>query len=452
VTAVLAVDFGATSARVCRVDIGEGTPRVRVVHRVPHRAKQGADGSLRWDWPRLVGALEDGIVAGMADGPVASIGIDTWAVDYGLLDRRGDLIGAPFSYRDERTRDYRRVVDRIGEERLYELTGLQLQPFNTLFQLALHRRDELEAACHVLLLPELLVHHLTGELVAERTTAGSTALVDLRAASWSEELCEVAGIDVGMLPSIEPATTRVGTCQGVPVHLVGGHDTASAVVAMGPAPGPGTAFVATGTWLLVGREQSVPDTSARARMANFTNETGALGGYRFLRNLAGFWLLERCADAWGNPPIRELLEAAARIDGQTPTVDVTEERFLNPPDMVAALTSAAGLAADSPPPVVARCIVESMASTTASVLDHLGSVDDVRLIGGGVQAELLQRRLAEITGVSVLPGPVEAAALGNAMVQGIALGVYQDLEHARSALGGCGDGESTDDLSGQVSV
>jgi rhamnulokinase len=147
-----------------------------------------------------------------------------------------------------------------------------------------------------------------------------------------------------------------------------------------------------------------------------------------------------------------LLEAAARIDGQTPTVDVTEERFLNPPDMVAALTSAAGLAADSPPPVVARCIVESMASTTASVLDHLGSVDDVRLIGGGAQAELLQRRLAEITGVSVLPGPVEAAALGNAMVQGIALGVYQDLEHARSALGGCGDGESTDDLSGQVSV
>jgi rhamnulokinase len=451
VTSVLAVDFGATSARVCRVELGDRDVRVRVVHRVAHHARRDADGALRWDWPRLIAALEEGIVAGMADGPVASIGVDTWAVDYGLLDRRGELIGSPYSYRDERTHDFRQVVDRIGEERLYEITGLQLQPFNTLFQLAAHRRDELDSARHVLLLPELLVHHLTGELVAERTTAGSTALVDLHTGAWSEKLCHLAGIDVGMLPSIEPATTRVGTYQGVPVHLVGGHDTASAVVAMGPHPDAGTAFVASGTWLLVGREQVRPDTSARARLANFTNETGALGGYRFLRNLAGFWLLERCADAWGRPPVADLLDAAVHVDVRVPTVDVTDERFLNPPDMVAALTAAAGLAADSPPPLVTRCIVESMAATTASVLDHLGGVEDVRLLGGGVRSELLQRRLAEIAGVTVRPGPVEAAALGNALVQGIALGVYQDLEHARSALGERDDGPSMDEA-GQVSV
>jgi rhamnulokinase len=198
--------------------------------------------------------------------------------------------------------------------------------------------------------------------------------------------------------------------------------------------GPRTAFVATGTWLLVGREQTEPDTSERARGANFTNEPGAVGDFLHLRNVAGFWLLERCREQWGSPPVAELLTAAEALRGPFPTVDATDDMFLNPTDMVGTITAAAGLPRDSSPPVVVRCIVESLAATAATVIEHLGGVDDVRMIGGGVQAGLLRRRLSEIAGVAVRPGPVEAAALGNALVQGIGLGVYQDLEDARSSL------------------
>lgn len=432
--AVLAVDFGATSVRVCRVDLAAQPPAIEVVHRVPHQPRRHADGSLRWDWPALLQAMEDGLAAGLAAGPVASIGIDTWAVDYGLLDARGDLVAPPHSYRDDRTAGFRTVVDTIGERHLYEVTGLQLQPFNTIFQVAAHRRDELERARHLLLLPELLVHHLTGEVVAERTSAGSSGLAAVGGEAWSDELCEAVGLDRSLLPAIAGATTPVGTWHGVPVHLVGGHDTASAVVAMGAGVGPSTAFVATGTWLLVGRELDAPDTSERARSANFTNEAGALGGIRHLRNVAGFWLLERCREQWGGTTVPALVAEAEAVAGPVPVVDATDARFLNPADMVAEVCAAAGLPPGCERPRIVRCILESMAATTASVLDHLGGIDDVRLIGGGAQVEPLQRRLAELTGASVTAGPTEAAALGNALVQGIALGVYQDLADARRAL------------------
>lgn len=433
-TTVLAVDFGATSVRVCRVDLSTRPPVLKVVHRVPHQPVRDGEGALRWNWPRLVEALEVGLATALAEGPAASIGVDTWAVDYGLVGAHGELVAPPFSYRDARTSGYRDVLDRIGERRLYDLTGLQVQPFNTIFQVACHRRDELTQARSLLLLPELVVHHLTGALLGERSSAGSSGLVDLTTGTWSAELCDVVELDPTLLPEIQSATTTAGAWCGVPVHLVGGHDTASAVVAMGPSTGPGTAFVATGTWLLVGREQAAPDLSERARAANFTNETGALGGIRHLRNIAGFWLLERCREPWGNPPVAELLAAAGTVAGPVPTVDATDPRFLNPPDMLAELTGAAGLSRDAAPAVVVRCIIESLATTTAAVLDHLGGVNDVRMIGGGAQVNALQLRLAEVTGLPVSVGAVEAAALGNAMVQGIALGVYQDLADARHAL------------------
>jgi rhamnulokinase len=434
VTAVLAVDFGATSVRVCRVELDDAAPRVEVVHRLAHAPVADSDGALRWDWPCLVAAMEQGLVAGMARGPVASIGVDTWGVDYGLLDHRGELVAAPYSYRDSRTDSFRDVVDRVGEARLFEAAGLQLQPFNTIFQVAAHRRDELARARQLLLLPELLVHHLTGAVLAERTSAGTTGLVDIATGAWSNELCDATTLDRSLLPDIVSATTRAGTWQGVPVHLVGGHDTASAVVAMGAGSGPGTAFVASGTWLLVGREQDTPDTSERARLANFTNEAGALGGFRHLRNVAGFWLLERCREQWGAPPLLELLREAESVEMPVPTVDAADDRFLHPSDMVHEITDAAGLPPDAPRGVVVRCILESLAVTTARVLDQLGGVSDVRVFGGGVQVPAFVNRLAEVAGVSVEAGPVEAAALGNALVQGIALDVYEDLAHARRTL------------------
>ena len=431
---VVAVDFGASSIRVCRVDLGCRPPRLTVVHRHAHQPVPDGDGHLRWDWHRLVTEMERGLTAALDEGPVASIGIDTWGVDYGLLDRHGSLVGPPFSYRDGRTDGYGSVVDRLGEADLYRTTGVQLQPFNTLFQVAAHDRSELDRARHLLLLPELLVHHLTGAITAEPTSAGTTALVDITTGEWSAALAADVGLDVGLLAPLAPAGTCVGTWRGAPVHLVGGHDTASAVVAMGAAPGPGSAFVSAGTWLLVGHEQPAPDTGEQARRANFTNEIGALGGIRLLKNLAGSWLVERCRPAWGDPSMGSLLSEAAEVIGGVPIVDVADPRFLHPDDMLGEVTGAAGLPRDAPRALVVRCLVESSAVGTAAVLDQLGGVSDVHVFGGGSRSALYLRYLAAATGQPVHQGPVEATALGNALVQGVALGRYPDLAHARAHL------------------
>jgi rhamnulokinase len=285
----------------------------------------------------------------------------------------------------------------------------------------------------VVLLPELLVHHLTGAITAERTSAGCTGLLDIAAERWAPDLAEAAGISVDLLPDIRPAGTLVGRWRTIPIHLVGGHDTASAVAGMGAPAGAGTAFASAGTWLLVGREQPTADLSPAARAANFTNELGVAGGVRLLRNLAGTWLLDRCRGAWGDPPIDDLLAAAAPIP-PGPTVDVADPAFLHPDDMVGAISQAAGLSPDAPPGAVVRCIIDSLALGTSVVLDQLGDVSALLLFGGASRWEVLRAAIEAISGVPVHQGPVEATALGNALVQGIALGVYEDLPHARRQL------------------
>jgi rhamnulokinase len=437
--AVAAVDFGASSIRVCRVVLGDGPPAATVVHRYAHGPVADPAGVLRWEWSRLVAELEKGLAAALERGPLASIGVDTWGVDYGLLDARGALVAPPVSYRDPRTDGYRAVVERLGgAAALYRATGIQLQPFNTIFQVAAHDRGELDRARHLLLLPELLVHHLTGEIVAERTSAGTTGLVDIASGSWSAALAEAVGLDQAVLPAIRPATTPVGRWHGVPVHLVGGHDTASAVAAMGAGAGPGSAFVSTGTWLLAGMELPGVDVGDDALRQNFTNEIGVLGGIRFLKNLAGAWLIEQCRPRWGNPPIAELV-AAAETEAWPEAgalLDVADPRLLNPGDMLGEVTAALGLGVDARPPLVVRGIVEAQAAGTAAAVDELAArrpVDGVHVFGGGHSA-LFRERLAARAGRPVHVGPVEATALGNALVQGIALGVHRDLAEARRSL------------------
>jgi rhamnulokinase len=428
-TTVAAVDFGASSIRVCRIDIGDRPPRLEVVHRVPHVAQRGADGHLRWDWARLVAEMERGLERAI-ETPLASIGVDTWGVDYGLLDARGTLVEVPFSYRDERTSSYGDVVERVGARRLYEISGLQDLSFNTIFQLAAHDPEPLARARHVLMLPELLVHHLTGVVTGERTSAGTTGLLDVRTLDWSDELCDAIGLDRSLLPDLRPATTPAGTWRGVPVHLVGGHDTASAVVA---GAADGDAFVSSGTWSIVGCERPGPDTSDAARLAGFSNEQAALGGVRFLRNVPGWWLVDQCHDAWPGTDTAALLAAAALVDDDMPTFDVTDPRFLAPADMVAELRDASGLA-DADPATLVRCTVESMAAATAAVVDALPPVTGARVFGGGAQSALYLDALRRRTGLRVTAGPTEATALGNALVQGLALGVYESVAAARSTL------------------
>lgn len=437
---VLAVDLGATSARVAAVEFPEaGAPRLEIVHRVGHAAVEDSGGTLRWDWDRLVAEVIRGLEAGLAAGPVESIGIDTWGVDYGLVRGDGSLVAPPVSYRDRRTDGWRAVVERLGEDRLYATTGIQLMPINTLFQLAVHDRVELEGADGLLMLPELLVAALTGVRTGEVTSAGTTALVDVRTGTWSDSLADAIGIDAQLLPPIAPPTTAVGTWRGVPVRLVGGHDTASAIVALPGVPAPGAAFVSSGTWLLVGAERAAADTSDAAREANFSNEPGAFGGVRFLKNVVGFGLLEACRAAWGDVPVARLGEEAAAVPAGGPIIDVNEPRFAATPDIVAEIKAAAGLPVTAGRGVVARCILDSLAAGVARVVAELPpftgtDVSELHLLGGGSRLALFVQLLEHACGVPVRRGPAEATALGNALAQGIALGRYADLDDARSAV------------------
>ncbi len=434
---VAAVDCGATSVRVCRVDLDAPEMQPQVVHRVPHAPVLDQAGHLRWDWATITAAVEEGLARCLADGPLVCIGIDTWAVDYGLLDEHGALLSAPYSYRDHRTDGYRALVDGFGAAAMYSINGLQLQPFNTVFQLANHDRAELSRATRLLWLPELLVHHLTGVAVTERTSAGCSGLVDLGSGGWSPEMLALAGVEASLLGGIVHAGRLVGEWRGVPVALVGGHDTASAVVGMGAAASGGSAFVATGTWMLAGVERPHPDTSEWARGRNFTNEAGALGGYRFLRNVTGFWLLEQCRPRWPEQSIEELIAAAAAVQHAVPVVDVDHETLRAPDDMLAAYTALAGLPLDTRPAVVTRSIVESVAQRTAEVVAQLSEaapVDDIVLFGGAARMRLLVQRLEALCHLPIRVGSAEAAALGNAIVQGIALGHFTSIDEGRSRL------------------
>ncbi|MFN2487861.1 MAG: rhamnulokinase family protein [Acidimicrobiia bacterium] len=438
-TRVLAVDLGATSIRVAAVNLERPFPEVDIVHRFGH-GPVPIGGSLRWDWSRILVEVKRGLDLGLDAGPVASIGIDGWGVDYGLVDGRGSLVAPPYSYRDSRTGEWAKTAEKIGYEHLYDVTGMQLMPFNTIFQLAAHPEEELRLAQRVLLLPDLLMRELGGGEAAEKSNASTTGLLNARTGEWAEDLVEAIGLEQNLFPAIAEAGRKVGLWEGVPLHLVGSHDTASAFMGTPAAADPGTVFVSTGTWVIVGVEREEADTSAEARARNFSNEAGALGGVRFLKNVVGFWLIEQCRPAWGNASMTELLEEAAAVREKVPVFDAADGRFLNPSDMEAEIRSAAGLVESAPRAVVVRSALESIVAGVATVVDELAAItgrpmERIGLVGGGARAPLLKELLAARTGLPVVVGSPEATALGNAVVQGIALGAFRNVLAAREWIG-----------------
>ena len=433
---VAAVDMGATSIRVAVVDLHAARPEVVVVHRWFHRPEPRSDGSVRWRWSELLDNVRVGLERARESGPLASIGIDGWAVDYGLLGDDGQLLSDPHSYRSPRTEGWRDVARSIGEAELYRRTGIQLLPINTIFQLAAHDPAELARAVRLVMLPELVAYELTGEAVSERSNAGTTGLLDVATGEWATDLVEAIGVDRRILLPPEAAGRQLGEHHGTPVHLVAAHDTACAFAAS-PLGTEGRAFVSAGTWFIVGVEREAPDTSEAARQANFSNELGAAGGYRYLKNVTGFWLLEQCGALWGETA-RELLDLAAEAP-EAPAFDVRDERFLAPARMDDEVRAAAGLGADAPHSLVARSIVESVAAAVASVVDELRSVqrvEELAVVGGGAASSFLRERLTEHTGVPVVAGSTEATALGNALLQSIALGRFEDLAEGRAWVRG----------------
>ena len=435
---VLAVDLGATSVRVAAIDLQAPEPQVDVLHRWQHDPITDIDGTLRWNWPRIVAEVEIGLERGVATGPVASIGVDGWGVDYGLIDAVGHLVALPYSYRDPRTEKWEITADAIGTERLYGISGIQIMGINTIFQLAVHDRNELEQASRLLLLPDLLVRHLSPYEGAERSNASTTGLLNIRTGDWAYQLIEEISVDPVLFPDVVSAGRLAGSWHGVPIHLVGSHDTASAFLGMPGGSSPGCVFVSTGSWVIVGVERPGVDDSAAARMANFSNEAGALGGTRFLKNVVGFWILEKCRAAWGHPPMEELMEEAASVE-RGPIFDAGDHRFVNPNDMEQQIRDATGLSGDTPRGVIVRSVLDSIVEGIARVVDELVSITAMPMtrmavVGGGARVPLLHELLGIRTGLRIVRGSPEATALGNAVAQGIALGRFDGIDDARGWL------------------
>jgi rhamnulokinase len=432
---VAAADFGAASGRVIVGEVGADTVVLQECHRFVNRPVR-VGGTLHWDVLSLYQEMLDGLrAAGQVDG----IGIDSWAVDYGLLDADGALLGNPVHYRDERTAHARDNLERLGAQELYATTGLQFLPFNTIHQLAAERR--LGMAHRLLLMPDLLAYWLTGEQGAEVTNASTTQLLDVRTRTWATGLIEKIGADPALFPSLREPGTIIGPAKdGTPVIAVGSHDTASAVVGV-PAANERFAYISCGTWSLVGVELQRPVLTEASRKANFTNELGVDGTVRYLRNVMGLWLLQECVREWGADTAELLAEAAKRPKGAV--IDPDDPVFLPPDGMPARIADACRRAGQPVPadrPAIVRCIVDSLAGAHRRAVEEAQelsgtAVDVVHIVGGGARNALLCQLTADACGLPVLAGPVEATALGNVLVQARTLGaVSGDLAQLRSLI------------------
>ncbi|MEU4291094.1 rhamnulokinase family protein [Kribbella sp. NPDC026596] len=432
---VAAVDLGASSGRVMLGAVGDGRLDLTEIHRFWNGPVQ-VSGTLHWDILHLYRSLLEGLrTAGAVDG----IGIDSWAVDYGLLDTSGRLLSNPVHYRDSRTDGVmERVLEKVSASELYEITGLQQLPFNTIYQLA--AENALDRAEVLLMIPDLLSYWLTGEVGAERTNASTTQLYDVRARGWSDVLAAKVGIPRELLPALREPGEVVGTLlpyvveetgldAATPVIAVGSHDTASSVVAV-PAGDERFAYISSGTWSLVGLELEAPVLTEEARSANFTNEGGVDGRTRFLRNVMGLWILQECQRVWGDDDLPRLLQEAADAPPFAVLIDPDAPEFLAPGNMPQRIDEHCRATGQEPPrsrAAAVRCVLESLAlayrrtlRSAQSIADR--AVDVLHVIGGGSQNELLCQLTADACGLPVLAGPVEASALGNVLVQARALG------------------------------
>ncbi|MGW3307395.1 rhamnulokinase [Streptomyces sp. NPDC001073] len=450
-TVYAAVDLGASSGRVMVGRVGLDSLEVTEAHRFPNRPVRTPEG-LRWDILALYAGVLDGL---RAAGPALdSVGIDSWAVDYGLLDADGALLGNPVHYRDARTEGVaEKVWATVPAGELYASTGLQYAPFNTLYQLTAARESaQLAAAERLLLIPDLLSYWLTGEQGTELTNASTTQLVDPRTREWSYDIASRLGIDLGLFAPLRQPGDPAGVLRAevleetglrgpVPVTVVGSHDTASAVAAV-PAVEERFAYICTGTWSLVGLELDAPVLTEASRAANFTNELGLDGTVRYLRNIMGLWLLQECVRAWGDPELGELLREAARVPALRSVVDAGDAGFLAPgrmPERIADACRASGQPVPESRGEITRCILDSLALAHRRAVGEARElaghpVDVVHIVGGGTRNALLCQLTADACGLPVVAGPTEAAALGNVLVQARAHGLVGDLAGMRRLL------------------
>jgi rhamnulokinase len=438
-----AVDLGATSGRVVRGSLRGGRVELDEVHRFENRPVRLPDG-LRWNLLHLFTETLGGLrQAGSIDG----IGVDTWGVDYALLDVEHRVLGLPFHYRDDRTDGMAgRAFERLPAEQLYAATGIQTMPINTVFQLLADEGSAaLDAAQRIALVPDLLALWLCGELANERTNASTTGLLDARSGEWAHDAITQLGLPERLFGALADSGTALGPLLGhhdlgdPTVYAVASHDTASAFAAV-PVDAH-AAVLSSGTWSLLGLELPEPVLSDAARDANLTNERGIEGTTRLLKNVMGLWLLEESRRGWDDTSYQELHRLALDAPEEVPLFDPDDDGFLRPGDMPARIAAACERTGQPAPDGVGatvRSILVSLACKYRWTLERLEAVSGrevhrIHVIGGGARNDLLCRLSADLCGREVLAGPVEATALGNVLVQARGAGELGSLGELREA-------------------
>lgn len=448
----VAIDLGASSGRVMLASYNahDGSLALQEVARTKNRLVY-VDDQQCWD----VDALEAFIVSSLnALEPqgimIDSIGIDTWGVDFVLLNKEGERIGLPVAYRDDRTHGLQaRAIRELGRDNIYRRTGIQFLPFNTLYQLralSASRPDWLYDVRHALLIPDYFHYRLTGQVNWEYTNATTTQLLNITTGEWDKVLLEWTGVNPDWFGRLSQPGSKVGCWQSgsgkkVPVVAVATHDTASAVLAA-PLTDDDSAWLSSGTWSLMGFESFEPYNDKAALAANITNEGGAEGRFRVLKNIMGLWLLQRVCSELSIDNLDHLVNEARNQTACRALINPNDERFINPVSMVCEIQNACvaqGMPQPTTPAALARCIFDSLALFYRQVLKELEQIrgapfNRLHIVGGGCQNSLLNQLCADACGIPVVAGPVEASTLGNIGCQLIASGDIRDVTHLRQLI------------------
>ncbi len=443
---VVAVDLGAESGRVMQVGFDGQSFQMDLVHRFPNIPVQ-CRSTLHWDVLRLWHEIVTGL--NMALPSASSIAVDTWGVDFALLDRDGGLLANPVHYRDSRTEGLQEwAFQRVPRRTIFERTGLQFMNLNTLYQLAsLVKADSplLDAATTLLTIPDLFNYWLTGARSCEFTHVTTSQCYSPHTRGWDFDTLSALGIPTGIFPPIVLPGDKLGEYNTVPVFAVGSHDTASAVAAV-PTTTADYVYISSGTWSLMGMEVPAPIINDATYEANITNEGGVYGTFRLLKNVMGLWIAQQCRAAWAEQgaeySYNDLTAQAINAEPFRSLINPNHYLFFPPGDMPQRIREFCRITGQPVPETVGqimRTIYESLALKYRYVLDSLlkisgRQVDRIHIIGGGVQNTLLCQMAADATGRTVIAGPVEATALGNAFVQFIAVGELDNIAQAREIL------------------
>lgn len=440
---VLAFDLGASSGRAVIAEYAGGRISYREIHRFEN-APVTENGTLRWDIDYLIGEIKKGIDIAIDSGGADSMAFDTWGVDYGLLDNSGKLLSLPFNYRDKRTENIpQQIFKKMPADELYFETGIQIMNINTLFQLA---AEENKSASKFLFIPDLIVYELCSAVSAEQTIASTSQMLDLKTKDWNKKVFALTGMPQSILPPVVSSATPAGEYKGIKIIKAAGHDTQCAVCAMPCSYDESAAFLSCGTWSLIGCECDAPVITSKSMKDELSNELGANGKINYLKNISGLWLIQQLKKDFNkqgkNYSYSDMEKLAAGSKPFLSFIDTDDPAFSLPGNMPSKIVNRCRETGQIPPQndgEIIRTVYESLAMKYKFALLQIEEnvsrrFEKLYLLGGGSKDPLLCKMAACSTGIPVAAGPAEATALGNILLQFIALGDIKDVEEGRRLI------------------